>query len=165
MITAGQIIKKLDMKPLPEEGGFYREIYRSDISIESDEVLKRYGSKRSVGTQIYYLLTKNQKSVWHQVKSDELWHFYLGGKIKIWNLLPNGDYKNYILGNDILSEDNLQVLIPKDTIQGAYVIEGDFVLCGTTVFPGFEFQDFEKPDLKEMLKKYNSIQSVIRKLI
>jgi uncharacterized protein len=51
-MTADDIIRILDLRPHPVEGGFYRETWRSAATA----VLPGYPAARSVGTAIYYLL-------------------------------------------------------------------------------------------------------------
>ncbi len=62
---ANQIIKKFDMKPLPEEGGYFIETYRSS------------GLENS-STSILYLITEDNFSKLHKLSADEIYHFYLG---------------------------------------------------------------------------------------
>src|SRR6185503_15237268 len=60
---------KLTLHP---EGGWFREVFRSDRSVRSDATL----SPRSALTTIYFLLVEGQASRWHRVIGDEAWHFY-----------------------------------------------------------------------------------------
>lgn len=47
-----EVIDKLGLVPLPEEGGFYKETYRSSRFVNSPEL-----GKKTEGTAIYYLVT------------------------------------------------------------------------------------------------------------
>ena len=80
MLTAEEIIRKLSLKPLPGEGGFYRETYRSEEKIPMKGLPGRYSSAKSFCTAIYYLLTPDTCSALHRLSSDELFHFYLEDK-------------------------------------------------------------------------------------
>ena len=78
MLKAKEIILKLGLKPLPKEGGFYRETYRSEEKIPEQGLPARYSSAKSFCTAIYYLLTPETCSALHRLSSDEIFHFYLG---------------------------------------------------------------------------------------
>ena len=76
-------IRKLGLLKHPE-GGFYRERYRSDITIDTHiDFVKQQHDKpiqsgdRSIASSIYYLLERNQVSFFHKLSNaDEIWHFY-----------------------------------------------------------------------------------------
>jgi predicted cupin superfamily sugar epimerase len=53
------------------------------------------------------------------------------------------------------------VVIPKDTWFAAEVVEGDFILVGCTVAPGFEFEDFELADRTDLSSAYPQHQTLI----
>ena len=75
-MTAQEIIERLNLAPLPWEGGYYRETYRAEESIAAAALPGRYGSQREYCTAIYYLLTPEMISALHRVQSDEIFHFY-----------------------------------------------------------------------------------------
>ena len=65
MPTAEEIIKKLDLKPLPGEGGFYRETYKSDINLPAQIFGLDTKSVRHISTAIYYLVIPESFSSLH----------------------------------------------------------------------------------------------------
>ena len=77
------IIKKLNLKPLPDEGGYFRETYRSKISAPVRFKNDKEAVSRNLGTAIYYLVTPDSFSALHKVKSDEMFHFYAGDPVEI----------------------------------------------------------------------------------
>ena len=81
-MDAQAIKRALGLKPLPEEGGFYAETYRSEEIIEGTGLPRRYAGQRCFGTAIYYLLTSETFSAMHRVASDEIYHFYLGDPVE-----------------------------------------------------------------------------------
>ncbi len=160
-----EIITKLKLIPHPKEGGFFFETYRSSEIIEKEALPERYNSKRSIGTAIYYLLTKNTYSEMHKLRSDEIFHFYLGDPVEMLQLYPDGSSKRIILGNRILEDMQVQVIVPKDVWQGAKLINGgDFALLGTTVAPGFDYIDYVQGERKELIKKYPENKNLIKEL-
>ncbi len=135
-------ISHLGLLPHPE-GGFYIETFRSPEIIKADHLPERYHGERNFSTAIYFLLRSQDRSVFHRIKSDELWHFYQGSTLLIYVLTAEG-LKIHRLGANINEGDSLQVLIPANSWFGALVEKRDsYALCGCTVAPGFDFQDFE----------------------
>lgn len=76
-LTAQQVIALLDLKPQPQEGGFFRETYRSN------ELVTLRGGDRAAGTAIYYFLTPDTFSALHRLPTDEVFHFYLGDPVQM----------------------------------------------------------------------------------
>ena len=145
-------IEKLGLLPHPE-GGFYKEVYRSDETISG--LPSRYQSQRSFGTSIYFLLGSEDKSAFHRLQSDEIWFYHSGSSVKIHIIHPDGTREDKIVGADIESGQQLQVLIPKGTWFAAKVMLPDnYVLVSCTVCPGFEFADFELANRWELIEKY-----------
>jgi predicted cupin superfamily sugar epimerase len=159
-----EIIKKLNLIP-HVEGGYFSETYRSDEEIPATSLPSRYKGGRCHGTCIYFLLTKDSFSSIHKIKSDEIFHFYLGDPVEMLQLFPNGNGKIIKIGNDL--DDGLfpQAVVGKDVWQGARLIEGgEFALLGTTVSPGFDFKDFETGDRDTLLGRYPLFKDMIIKL-
>jgi predicted cupin superfamily sugar epimerase len=164
-VTAEQIIEFFGMKPLPGEGGFYVETYRAREKIGSNALPARYGGPRHFGTAILYLLTPDTFSALHRVRSDEVFHFYLGDPVTMLQLHRDRTSEVITLGGDILDGQRIQVTVPKDTWQGCFLNEGGkFALMGTTVAPGFEFADFELGSGAELLRQYPNQRDLILKL-
>src|SRR5262245_2914999 len=132
-LTAEQVIALLDLKPLPLEGGFYRETYRSDDLLPA-LVLPRHGRAKSAGTAIYYLLTPDTCSALHRLPTDEVFHFYLGDLVHMLQLPPDGPGHMLTLGPDLLAGQSPQVVVPHGVWQGSVLAPGGaFALLGTTM--------------------------------
>ena len=165
MITAERIIKLYDMKILPEEGGYYKETYRSSEIIDRSSLDERYGGDKSYSTAIYYLLTPDTQSYMHRVNSDEMYHFYLGDPVQMVQLLPDGTSKVLFLGQDLQVGQFVQVVVPAGVWQGSYLLEGgNFALMGVTVAPGFDFSDREMAERQTLLDLYPSHRDMILRL-
>jgi predicted cupin superfamily sugar epimerase len=156
LTTAEQIIEFFDMKPLPGEGGYFVETYRSGAKM---------GGGKNLVTAILYLITPNACSKLHRLSSDEIWHFYLGDAVTMLELHPDGSSEIVTLGGDITNSQRLQVAVPAGTWQGCFLNEGGkFALMGCTVAPGFEFEDFEPGEREKLLEKYLDRRKLILKL-
>ena len=79
---------------------------------------------RNLSSVILYLLTAKTVSLMHRLKYDEMFHFYLGNPVTMLQLHPDGSSEIITLGHDILSEQEVQVLVPKGTWQGAFIQPG-----------------------------------------
>jgi predicted cupin superfamily sugar epimerase len=156
--------RALALQPLPQEGGYYAEIYRSDLFVPASFGGSGKG-QRSLATSIYYLLTPDSFSALHRLASDEIWHFYLGDAVEMLQLTLSNKEKTVTLGNDIAAGMRPQILVPRRTWQGAKLrTGGQFALLGATVFPGFDFADFELGKREELLAAYPSFAAQIREL-
>ncbi len=159
--SADYIIEKLSLKKHPE-GGYYREIYRSDEKIVKDALPLRYEGDRNFSTSIYYLIRRGEVSKLHRLKSDEIYHFYMGASVEILMIYPDEKVEKRVLGLNLEKGEEPQIIIPKMVWQGLRIIgDDDFALMGTIVSPGFEFDDFELADesiVKGLLEKVRNIK-------
>lgn len=164
MSSAKKIIKKLELIPHPE-GGYYRESYRSTELIKDRSLPERYSGNRSFSTSIYFLLNREDKSHFHRILSDEIWHFYSGSALLIHCIDDNGNYILHRLGNNLDKEERPQITIKHSTWFAAEVEEKDsYALIGCTVAPGFEFQDFELGTKEKLLELFSKHSDLIKKL-
>lgn len=147
------------------EGGYYAETYRSEEWLSADQLPSRYTEKKSYYTAIYYFLTPDTFSALHQLPTDEIFHFYLGDPVQMLNLFEDGTSETIILGQDILQEQRLQYRVPKNTWQGSRLMPGgNFALLGTTMAPGFDFEDFIPAYRKALSDRYPECRDMIREL-
>jgi hypothetical protein len=109
------------------------------------------------------MLHGNQVSYFHKLKSDEIWHFYLGSPAII-HCLNNDGYSKTIVGNGIEHGEQPQFIIKAETLFAAEVEDkNNFSLVGCTVAPGFNFEDLILASRKELLNKYPSHKDLIIK--
>ena len=167
MSNAQEIIAALRLKPHPIEGGFFRETYRSPGMVTAEALPRAYSSMtdRSLGTAIYYLLTAETFSEMHRVPTEEVFHLYLGGPVRMLQLFPGGAARQVILGTDVLAGEQPQVVVPPEVWQGSRLEPGvDFALLGATMAPGFEFADYEQGRRSELTALYPDVADLIRQL-
>ncbi len=165
MLTAEEIIKILNLKPLPREGGYFRETYRSKEIIPEDFLPSRYKTSKCFSTAIYYFLTPEVFSLLHRLHTDEIFHFYLGDTVTMLQLHHDGTSDVITLGQEIDKNQHTQIIVPKNTWQGCFLKEGGkFALMGTTMSPGFCESDFEVGVRKELVQRYTDREELILKL-
>lgn len=162
MMDASQIINMLNLAPLPEEGGYYRETFR-DAGVIPRSALPSYSGDRRYSTCIYYLVTPEQFSGLHAAKSTEVYHFYLGDPVQMIQIEPSGGLKKMILSPDIAKGHLVQTVVPANVWQGAKLLAGgSWALMGCTVAPGFEFSDFVGGLRKDLIKRFPDHAQLIR---
>ena len=164
-MTAQEIIELLGLVPHPAEGGFFRETYRAGESVGEDALPARYLNPRCFGTAIYYLLTPGTFSAMHKVKSDEVYHFYLGDPVEMLQLLPDGTHRTLVLGHGVAEGQHVQLVVARGVWQGsALAAGGRWALMGATVSPGFEYGDYEAGDRDKLIRKYPAAEALITRL-
>jgi predicted cupin superfamily sugar epimerase len=124
-------------------------MFRSD-----EPVTLADGRVRAASTAILYLLPADAWSAWHRVMSDEVWHHYEGAALRL-----------HRLGHETVTLDqhNPQAVVPSGVWQAAEPA-GDAVLCGCTVAPGFQFEDFAMGDRDALIREFPNEAALIRRL-
>lgn len=164
-MTADEIIAHLGLQPHPAEGGFFVETHRSAETLPAEALPTRYGRPRSISTAIYYLLKPGTWSALHRLKSEEVFHFYLGDPVEMLQLHPDGRGETIVLGTNLRLGQRPQVLVPAGTWQGSRLVAGGSVaLLGCTVAPGFDYQDYEHGNPADLRRQYPAFQKQIEAL-
>jgi hypothetical protein len=166
-LTADRITELLGLEPLPEEGGLFRQTYRSAEHVPAAALPPRYGAPRRLSTAIYYLLTHDPDSfsALHRLKTDEVYHFYLGDPVEMLLLSPDGGSERLVLGPDLAAGQHVQFVVPAGSWQGSRLVRrGRWALLGTTMAPGYEQEDFELGDREALLSEYPNQAELIRSL-
>ncbi len=154
-MTVDFLKEHLGLVPLPGEGGFYAETYRSAATWPAEALPAAYTGPRASATAIYYLLTAASCSRMHRLPGDELYHFYLGDPVELLQLYADGTGRVVTLGQDLATGMRLQALVPGGVWQGSRLLPGGrFGLLGTTMAPGFAFEDFEAGDRAALQARY-----------
>lgn len=147
------------------EGGCYREIYRSPITINKNSLPDSFHGAISVCTAIYFLLEKNQFSAFHRIASDEIWHFYYGDTLIIYEIEPDGKMTEHKLGSNAEAGEVFQAVIKAGNWFASRVAHGEgYALVGCTVSPGFDFEDFELAERKAMIDQFPKHEELIIQL-
>ena len=154
-MNAKYLIQKLNLQAHPE-GGFYRETFRSEQKMTTNE-----GNIRNVSTAIYYLLEHEDKSHFHRIKSDESWFFHQGECLEIVSL-QDGELQTTWLGNNIELGEVPQATIPANTWFACKIRSASgYALVSCTVAPGFDFADFELASKNDLMEEYPNFKDVI----
>lgn len=135
-----ELARRLDLQPHPE-GGWFRQTWRTSLDLTPPG----YDGPRASATGIYYLLGPGEESMWHQVRSAELWLHHRGVPLALRLGGPGerpGEETEIILGPDVEHGQQPQALVPAGHWQRARPVGDGSVLVSCVVSPGFEFADF-----------------------
>lgn len=155
-MRASEIIALLKLEPLTVEGGFFREIYRSGLTLNDKD--------RCCGTSIYYFMTARDISAWHKVAADEIWYYHGGSPAAQLLIYPDGNIEKRIIGVDIQAGQIPQSVIPAGAWQAAVLLdksENAWGLFGAAVFPGFEYTDFTGATVEQMTTDFPHLSKTI----
>jgi hypothetical protein len=154
-------VEHLKLEPHPE-GGYFKELFRSEVTVPDGEFSGNLQSKRSLYTSIYFLLEQGTVSRFHRLKSDEIWYYHYGDSMIIECIKENGEHYTEKLGPDVPSGEKFQVVIPAGTIFGAKTNgQNKYSLVGCLVSPGFDFHDFQLFESEELLRLYPGYKALI----
>ncbi|RPJ59895.1 MAG: cupin domain-containing protein [Acidobacteria bacterium] len=163
-LTAEQLIQLLGLQPHPE-GGYFRETYKSSVTVPESALPAGCAGCRSAGTAIYFLLRQGDKSHLHRLRFDEVWHFYLGGPLCLVVISPEGMAERFTLGQDLNAGQELQRVVPAGHWFGAYPLPGSaYSLVGCTVAPGFAYEDFRLGKRDELTACFPDLGELITEL-
>ena len=137
------------------EGGSFKETYRSSVM----------AGNRNASTGIYFLLENEDFSAFHRIKSDEMWHFYDGNPLNIYEIDSSGALNIHQLGLNVHLGEQPQIVIKAGNWFASRVKGGKgYTLVGCTVAPGFDFADFELANRQTLQATYPAHADLISEL-
>lgn len=166
-MNAQQIIELLDLRPLPVEGGHFRQTHRGGLVLPPEALSPANQDPHPISTTIYYLLTDDPDSfsALHRLPTDEIWHFYLGDPVEMLLLHPDGSAQTVELGSDLAAGQQVQFVVPAESWQGARLTaDGKFALMGTSMAPGYIDEDYEGGERETLIASYPDQAERIREL-
>jgi predicted cupin superfamily sugar epimerase len=147
------------------EGGWYSEVYRSALTIPREALQPDFEGDRSASTHIYFLLEQNNFSAFHRIRSDEIWHFYNGDPLTIYEIDQHGGLTVHLLGQNPAAGQSLCCVIKAGNWFASKVANGGmYGLAGCTVAPGFDFTDFELAEKESLSKLFPEHKELIHSL-
>ena len=114
------------------EGGWFSESYTSTDKKED----------RPLAGSIYFLLTEDEISHFHQIDCEEIWYHHEGCAVKI-TVITDGKIEELLLGRDIENGEKAMAVIPKGAVFAAENLDKDsycFMSCATA--PQFTYEGF-----------------------
>jgi len=163
-VKADYYIQKLELTT-HVEGGAFKEIYRSSTIFPKTILSNEFHGDRNASTAIYFLLKHGQISALHKIASDEMWHFYDGNPLCIYEITKEGILRKHLLGNNLEKGESFTCVIKAGSWFGSRCeVENGFSLVGCTVAPGFDFEDFVLADREELSNEFPNCKSIIKEL-
>jgi predicted cupin superfamily sugar epimerase len=147
MIKVQNLIDKYELEKHPE-GGFYKRTF-----LHSDNLF----------SSILFLLTKDNFSAFHKIKSDEQWNWYYGDDIIIHEIDVEGNYHQTILSNKKEHLNFQYVVKANHWFASECVGKEGFAFCGCTVVPAFSFEEFELGKRHKLNQQFLKHQALINK--
>lgn len=142
-MTAAEVIEALELEPLAEEGGMFRNTLNDGNS-----------------TAIYFLLEVDRPTMLHRLPGPEVFHFYMGDPATLHLLGPGHGFGDVTLGTDLAAGHEPQFVVPGGVWQAAETL-GEWTLLGTTMAPGYRQEDFELGDRKSLAAEHPDAAQLI----
>jgi predicted cupin superfamily sugar epimerase len=162
---ARDLIERLELVPLPQEGGWYRETWRSSDVWPQAALPPRYRHDKHAATAILYLLTDDACSLLHRLPTDELYCFHDGDPVELLMLAPGGAGTVVRFGPDLAAGDVVQARVPAGVWQGSRLVAGGaWALFSVIVAPGFDPDDYEHGERATLLQGWPTHAARIRAL-
>lgn len=167
-LTVEALIKKYGLEPLDQEGGYFRQVWRSEQRVVNETLGAPYPPDEThpMGTLIYFLLTADSFSAMHRLPTPEHWFYHLGDPAEMLLLHPNGSVEQRTLGPDLLAGQAIHIITPENSWQGTRLVQtpGGCGFCFASCFmvPGFEWTDFEVGNAAALIDLYPEYAEAIQ---
>ncbi|WP_032378638.1 cupin domain-containing protein [Rhodococcoides fascians] len=135
--------QSLDLAPHPE-GGWFKETWRSEVTIPQTSLPDGYPGPRAAGTAILFLLMPGQQSAWHTVRGTEMWLYHRGSPVHL--DLGGAGSKPGAVTSFLVAPGAPQQIVPASVWQRARPMGEEASLVSCIVTPGFDFEDFRLED-------------------
>ena len=147
------------------EGGYYRESYRSNLTIPREALSPQFTGPRLVSSAIYFLIEGDNFSAFHRLRSDEMWHFYYGGPLVVHVIDEAGHYSAIQVGSDFEMGEVPQAVVKAGCWFASRLRDPEsYALVGCTVAPRFDFEDFELAKRSDLIRLYPQHRKLIEQL-
>lgn len=155
--TAEEVVRRYNLEPLDEEGGFFRRTAEADLVLP--------GNERRAYSVIYALLTPVAFSAMHRLVSDEIWCFHAGDPLESLRLKLDGRGGWVRLGLNPAAGELPQDIVPAHTWQGTRLVAGGrWALVSCITVPEFHWEDFELGQRDALAANYPNFAAGIQAL-
>jgi predicted cupin superfamily sugar epimerase len=160
--TADEVKAILGLEPHPT-CGFVAETYRSSLRIPGGALPEAYAGDRPYGSALYFLVAPDAQIVMHRIRSDQLYHHYMGDPLEVLMLYPDGTGTVTTVGSDLAAGQRPQLFVPGDTFHTSRLGPGaNYALLASTEWPGVEPPDVEHGDIESLVESYPDMAEHIR---
>jgi predicted cupin superfamily sugar epimerase len=167
--SAEDLIRLLELEPLPHEGGWFRRTAAcrtlSGAGVAGAEGDGRLKTGRKAWSSIYALFTPDGFSALHRLAGDEIWCFHAGDPLESLRLHPDGRGEWVALGLDFAAGQRAQDVVGSEIWQGTRLQAGGrWALVSCVVVPEFLWSDFQLGVAEELMRGYPEWSDGIRAL-
>src|SRR5262245_26023693 len=163
--SADWIIQQLGLRP-HATCGFTTETYVSDLQIPAGSLSDDYPGGRPLGGVLYFLVTPQAGVRLHRIRSDQMYHHYLGEPLEVLLVYPSGGAEIRVIGSELSAGMRPQLLIPGGTFHAGRVRSGSgYALLGTSVWARPEQADVEPAEPEKLLAAYPSARAAIKQFM
>jgi predicted cupin superfamily sugar epimerase len=159
--SAAQLMDLFGLQPHPT-CGFVHEPYRSPVAIPASALPPDFGGPRPLGGALCFLVTPQASVRLHRIRSDQMYHHYLGAPLEVLLLHPDGPGEVRVVGTDLSAGMRPFLLVPGGAFHAARVAGGDWSLLGTSVWARPEPSDVEMGDPEQLMASYPALREEIR---
>jgi predicted cupin superfamily sugar epimerase len=161
-LTAARLMDLLSLQPHPT-CGFVHETYHSPLRAPAAALPPGYGGPRPLGGALCFLVTPQAPVRLHRIRSDQMYHHYLGDPLDVLLLYPDGRGEVRVVGPDLTAGMRPFVLVPGGAFHAARLPRGgDYALLGNSVWVRPEPADVEMGDPERLMTAYPSLKEEVR---
>lgn len=160
-LSADDIVKLLELNP-PATCAYVCEPYRSAVQIPQSALPAGFVGSRALGNVLYFLVTPEARVRLHRIRSDQMYHHYLGDPLEVLLLYAGGRSDVKTVGSDLATGMRPQLFIPGGTFHTARVAAGGaYALLGTSVFLRAEPADVEMGDAEKLAARFPAAREML----
>jgi len=146
-MTVDDVIDRLGLAPLPDEGGWFRRTLGD-------------GPDDTCSVILYVMTGAGGFSAMHLLDAAEVFTFVAGAPADLLMLRPDGSSSTHRLGIDLAAGEQPQVVVPAGVWQGT-VSTGDWTLVTTTVSPPYTDDVFHLGDRDDLTARWPAAAGAI----
>jgi uncharacterized protein len=160
-LSRAEVVQLLGLQP-HSTCGLVSETYRSELQVPAQALPAAYAGPRPLGGVLYFLITPQAPVRLHRIRSDQMYHHYLGEPLEVLLLYPDGRSEVRVVGADLAAGMRPQLLIPGGTFHAGRVRPGTgYALLGTSVWARAEPADVEMGDPGRLADSHRSARAEI----
>src|SRR5215212_10036320 len=161
---ADEVKAMLGLEPHPT-CGFVAETYRSPLRVPAGALPDAYEGDRPYGSVHYFLVASEAQIVMHRIRSDQLYHHYLGDPLEVLMLYSDGTGAVATVGSELAGGERPQLFVPGGTSHTSRLLapgDSGYALLASTEWPGVEPPDVEHADIEELIAAFPDMDAQIR---
>mgnify|MGYP005853490699 CR=1 FL=1 len=168
-LSADDVIALLGLEP-HHTCGFVTATFHSGDVLPAAALPARYGDAarrdRSLGTVLYFMVTADAHIVVHSIRSDQVYHHYLGAPLEVLLLYPDGRGETRVCGPDLAAGHRPQLFVPAGTVHVSRVLGGSgYALLGTSEWIEVDPSDVTTPDPASLAAAWPAMATEIERFV